>query len=113
MKISKKNALAIWEKMFGNKEYAEDFDGRFMYKNAYGDRNFFVYDNGVKIYCGWNLHHVLPKSCGGMDDAENLICTNIITNELAKDKVTYLIGDSLYQVRKIKGARIYRIVKIK
>ena len=27
MKISKKNALELWEAMFGSSDYAEDFDG--------------------------------------------------------------------------------------
>ena len=88
--------------MFGSSSYAEDFDGGLMYKYAYGDSEYYEYRNGHKVYCGWNIHHILPKACGGSNDISNLICTNIITNEIAGDKVSYWIGDRLYQVKKIK-----------
>lgn len=112
MKISKQNALALWEEEYGNAEYAEDFDGGLMYKYAYGDSNYSIVRNGSRIYCGWNIHHILPKACGGNNSIENLICTNIITNEQAGDKVSYWIEDRLYQVKKIKGTHSYQIQRI-
>ena len=113
MKISKKNALELWEAMFGSSDYAEDFDGGLMYKYAYGDSDYFGYRSGHKVYCGWNIHHILPKACGGSNDISNLLCTNIITNEIAGDKVSYWIDDRLYQVKKIKGTHTYQIVRVK
>lgn len=113
MKSSKKNALELWEAMFGSSDYAEDFDGGLMYKYAYGDSDYFEYRSGHKVYCGWNIHHILPKACGGSNDISNLLCTNIITNEIAGDKVSYWIDDRLYQVKKIKGTHTYQIVRIK
>lgn len=113
MKISKKNALELWEAMFGSSDYAEDFDGGLMYKYAYGDSDYFEYRSGHKVYCGWNIHHILPKACGGSNDISNLLCTNIITNEIASDKVSYWIDDRLYQVKKIKGTHTYQIVRVK
>ena len=112
MKISKKNALELWEAMFGSSDYAEDFDGGLMYKYAYGDSDYFEYRSGHKVYCGWNIHHILPKACGGSNDISNLLCTNIITNEIAGDKVSYWIDDRLYQVQKIKGTHTYQIVRV-
>lgn len=109
MKITRKNAFALWEEEYGNAEFAEDFGGGLMYKYAYGDSNYSIVRNGSRIYCGWNLHHILPKACGGEGSADNLICTNIITNEQAADKVTYWIDDKLYQVKKIKGTHSYQI----
>lgn len=112
MKISKKNAYELWEMMFGSREYAEDFDGGLMYKHAYGNPEYCEYRCGQKVYCGWNIHHILPKACGGSNAIENLTCANIITNELAGDKVSYWIEDRLYQVKKVKGTHTYEIVRV-
>ena len=112
MKISKKEAYELWEATYGSKEYAKDFDGRLMYKHAYGDPNYYEYHDDQKVYCGWNIHHILPRACGGCNTRENLICTNIITNELAADKTSYWIDGHLYQVKKIKGTHEYEIERI-
>ena len=111
MKISKENAYELWESMFGNSEYAKDFDGGLMYKYAYGDSNYYELRGGYKVYCGWNIHHILPKACGGSNSIDNLTCTNIITNEQAGDKVSYWIEDRFYQVKKIKGKHAYQICR--
>ena len=110
MKVTKELAMQIWQNHYGFKEYAYDFDGGLMYKGAYGDSDYFVNDNGDKIYCGWNLHHILPKAKGGKTNIDNLVCTNIITNDEAGDKITYWINGSLYQVKKKKGTSKYQIV---
>lgn len=112
MKINYSTAMQLWENYFDNAMYAEDFHGSLMYRDAYGDNGFIVIDNGRRIYCGWNIHHILPKKFGGNNAIENLICTNIITNELAGNKTTYWIDDCLYQVRKIFESHIYEIVQI-
>ena len=112
MKISKKNAYELWEMMFGNETYAEDFDGGLMYKYAYGNPEYYEYRGGKKVYCGWNIHHILPKACGGTNSIDNLTCTNIITNEQAGDKVSYWIEGRFYQVQKIKGRRAYEVVRM-
>lgn len=113
MKITRNNALLLWEEDYGNQEYVEDFDGGLMYKYAYGQPEYYIIRNGRKIYCGWNIHHILPKACGGDDSKSNLICTNIITNEAAGDKISYWIDDNLYQVRKIKGTHQYQICHVR
>ena len=110
MKVSRDTALRLWEERYGYSGYAEDFDGALMCKAAYGDEHYFVWQGGEKIYCGWNIHHVLPVACGGTDCKDNLICTNIITNEEAADKTTFWIDDTLYQVRKNRRAGRYEIV---
>lgn len=112
MHINRKNALKVWESMFGDNEYAEDFHGNYMCKYGYGDSNYYVFYNGVKVYCGWNLHHILPKACGGTNKISNLICTNIVTNELAEDKTTFKIDDCIYQVKKIYGFNQHEIERI-
>lgn len=54
----------IWNEYFG-KKYATDFHGNYMCRNAYGERDYFEYDSyGNKVYCGWNIHHILPKAVG-------------------------------------------------
>lgn len=112
MKINRSNAIELWEEFYGDREYVEDFHGNLMYKHAYGDDNYYIVEYGERIYCGWNLHHILPKIRGGSNAKSNLICTNIITNECAADKITYWIDDSLYQVRRIFGTHEYEIVEL-
>ena len=67
MKINRKNAMRFWEEEFGDVRFAEDFHGNLMCKDGYGDPDYYVYDTDwsfagqrSKIYCGWNIHHILP-----------------------------------------------------
>lgn len=101
MKICKTNALRLWEENYGNARFAEDFHGNLMCRDGYGDEEFCVNHWGELNYCGWNIHHILPLSCGGTYEKHNLICTNIYTNAEAEDKITYWINDCLYQVQRI------------
>ena len=103
MKINKKNALKLWESYYGNRQYAEDFHGNLMCRAGYGDPNCFVLRMGERIYCGWNIHHILPKAQGGTDAQPNLLCTNIATNEEAGDRITFWIDDCLYQVQRCEN----------
>ncbi len=100
MKINKTNALRLWEERYGNKLFAEDFHGNLMCKDGYGDPDYHVYRWGKTIYCGWNIHHILPVAHGGTNAKHNLICTNIVTNEKAGNRITYRIDNVLYQVQK-------------
>lgn len=112
MKISRSNALRLWERCYGNAKFAEDFHGYLMCKDAYGDDEYFVTDHGIRIYCGWNIHHVLPVALGGKNTVSNLICTNIATNAAAEDKITFWIDDRLYQVKRIRGTHNHEIVEL-
>lgn len=112
MRITRKNVLRLWFQYYGNSEYAEDFDGGLMYRDAYGKKDFFIQEDGRKIYCGWNIHHILPIGHGGTNKKSNLICTNIITNYEAGDRITYWIDESLYQVKRIHGTDRHEIVKL-
>lgn len=112
MKISRKTAMMLWNKYYGNGLYAEDFHGYLMCRDGYGDDNYYIWHNGERIYCGWNIHHIMPVSKGGSHDFGNLICTNIATNESAEDKTTYWIDDCLYQVRRIKYSHKYEILRL-
>ena len=111
MKINKYNALRFWEECY-SKQYAEDFHGNLMCKDGYGNNNFSVNYFGQEIYCGWNIHHILPSACGGTNAKSNLLCTNIATNEEAGDRITFWIGESLYQVKRIYGTRDHEIIRI-
>lgn len=112
MKINRTNAMQLWYECFGDVEFAEDFHGNLMCRSAYGDPDYFVRRHGQDIYCGWNIHHILPKEHGGTNAVENLICTNIVTNESAADKITYWIDDSLYQVQRVFGTNHHQIVQL-
>lgn len=112
MKINKNNALRLWGECYGNKQYAKDFHGNLMYRDAYGNTNSFVNYYGKVIYCGWNIHHILPLTCGGTNAKSNLLCANIATNEAAANKTTFRIDDSLYQVKRIHGTTEHEIIRI-
>ena len=104
MRINKKNALRLWEMCFGDNNFAEDFHRYLMCREGYGDPDYYVCDGKERIYCGWNIHHILPKTCGGTNAISNLICTNIATNDEAADKITFWIDDCLYQVKKTEDS---------
>ena len=60
-----------------------------MCREAYGDPNYYVLDRNAgrfnlpsKIYCGRNIHHILPVAQGGTNARENLLCTNIAAKTL-------------------------------
>ena len=73
MATNKETALKIWDRDYGKQvQEVEDFSGRKIQRGAYDQ-------NGSK-YC-WNIDHVLPKSHGGKNNSENLICTHILTNQ--------------------------------
>ena len=103
MKINKRNARILWYERYGDILIEEDFDGAIMHRDAYGVENAVTYINGEKIYCGWNIHHILPINQEGSNAKENLVCTNIITNKLAGNKTTFYIDNIKYQVKKVKG----------
>ncbi len=112
MAINKNKALKIWESCYGDSLYEEDFHGNLMCKAAYGERDYCVDYCGKILYCGWNIHHILPLAKGGTNCSSNLICTNIITNEEAEDKITFWIENNKYQVRKVYGKKHYEIVSL-
>lgn len=112
MKICKKNALRLWKMCYGEAMYAEDFHGNLMCRNGYGNPNYYIIEDGERIYCGWNLHHILPRAFGGSNAISNLLCTNIATNEAAGDRITFWIDNCLYQVQKCNNVG-YGIVELR
>lgn len=100
LNLAKIDAFKLWEKHYGDARFAEDFHGYLMCRDGYGNPNFFIKEDGEAIYCGWNIHHILPKNCGGTNAISNLTCTNIVTNDEAADKITFWIDDCLYQVQR-------------
>ncbi len=112
MKITKTNALRLWNQHFGNARFAEDFHGNLMCRDAYGDSKYFIVEYNERIYCGWNIHHILPISAGGTNAVSNLVCTNIATNATAEDKITFWIDDCLYQVQRKYGTSEHEIIKL-
>ena len=112
MKICKKNALRLWKMCYGEAMYAEEFHGYLMCRNGYGNSNYYIIEDGEKIYCGWNLHHILPRAFGGSNAISNLLCTNIATNEAAGDRITFWIDGCLYQDQKCNNME-YRIMELR
>lgn len=111
MRINKQNAMQLWEERYGSQAFANDFHGNLMYKYAFGNRDYCINYRGQTIYCGWNLHHILPVAASGTNQKQNLLCTNIATNDAAADKTTFWIDDCLYQVQRMTNGNGYRICK--
>ena len=112
MKINKEMALKLWQERYGYNQFAEDFHGNLMCRDGYGDPDYHTRYYGETVYCGWNIHHILPLKRGGNNCKENLICTNIATNEAAADRITYWIDGCLYQVKKASDKPSYMIVRL-
>ena len=112
MRPSRKVAMDLWNQRYGNRRFAKDFHGNLMFKDAYGDPEFSIVENGERVYCGWNLHHILPSAFGGSNKYANLLCTNIATNEAAGDKITFWIDDDLYQVHRDSESDSHIIVRL-
>ena len=100
MNKTRKIAMKLWEERYGNMKVAKDFHGNYMAYEGYGNPNYEKKIKGKTVKCGWNLHHILPKSKGGTYDKENLACVNILTNRMAADKTTYNMDGHRYQVIK-------------
>ena len=110
MKITKEKAQRLWRERYGCSNFAFDFHGNLMVFEGYGKPEYTCWFNGRIVYCGWNIHHVYPKSKGGSTTEGNLLCTNIFTNRLAADKITFWIDNVKSQVR--KTAEGYGIVRL-
>ena len=67
-----------------------------MYREAFGDCEYYVCRGEQELYFGWNIHHIMAVANGGSDEKCNLLCTNIITNDAAEDKITFWLDDCLY-----------------
>lgn len=52
MKICKKNTLELWEICYGKAVYAEDFHGNLMCRNGCGNPNYYIVENGERIFVG-------------------------------------------------------------
>ena len=50
MKINKKNALKLWERYYGDARFAEDFHGYLMCRDGYGNPDFFIKEDGGRLY---------------------------------------------------------------
>jgi hypothetical protein len=53
----------VWQRCFGNVAGANDCNGLWVNRSAYGDKN---------SPFGWELDHIVPKALGGSDDVSNL-----------------------------------------
>ena len=86
----RKNALKIWEEHYGKSVEATDFTGRKINKSAYDQRN---------SKFGWAVTLVLPRSAGGKETDENLICVHMDTAfEKADEFPFFVANDKKYEI---------------
>ncbi len=62
MIISKTTAQKLWKERYGERTIVKDFNGSYMYYDAYGKRNYSRQIDGKDVFCGWNIHHIKPQS---------------------------------------------------
>lgn len=66
MEVNKDLAMKLWNDIFGNKEWAQDCYGTWMYRDDYGDsektRNNRPNGTGKFYLYGWEIDHIRPKS---------------------------------------------------
>lgn len=90
MQIDRKNALKVWETAFGKVVEAVDFVGRKINKSAY--------DQKSSKY-GWVVAYKLPKTQGGRDNAENLLCLHVETAfEKGEEFPFFVANDIKYKI---------------
>ena len=88
MKICKSNALRLWDAYYGNVRFAEDFHGNLMCRDGYGNANYCVIRWGRTVYCGWNIHHILPIACGGTNEKQNSLVRRFFPKGKSFDNIT-------------------------
>ena len=77
MDITKNNAMQIWERDFGKTDEANDFAGRLIQKNDYGQ---------TESAGGWTISNISPQTQKGTELVQNMICTHILTNSEKGDR---------------------------
>lgn len=103
MEINSKNAMRLWAMQFGDVDDALDYSGRKIKKCAYNDRNSLF---------GWNIDHILPKSQGGKNEENNLICCHIKTNDEKADNFpVFTANGKTFQI--IKKGKLWVIEEVK
>ena len=64
--MDRENALKMWDGIFGNKKWATDCFGTWMYRDDYGDtettRTNRPGGTGKAYSYGWEIDHIRPKS---------------------------------------------------
>ena len=83
----------FWEKEFKDRLETNDFAGRIICKNEYGNRS----NNG------WTIDHILPLSMNGTDTWDNVQITHWKTNEEKSNKNTFEVNGKLFQVKRTKN----------
>lgn len=102
MTICKKTMVKLFKEEFNGK-VGFDFAGRKMICEHYG----------IDCPTGWNADHILPRSKGGSNKPENIAFTNIRTNNMKGNRITWWDDDKKYQVQKKKNTNQHVVVCLK
>lgn len=122
-KITKNDAMELWNTFFGDSEFAFDCFGGLMYKNGWGNKPYNFRDMRTgKIYkLNWTVDHIRPKS--GFKDPDdafflgNYEPMNRTNNEAKSYKLPHFIingiqykivkdGHGGYGIKDANGSRI-------
>ena len=102
MSLTDNQLKALWIKRNGNKAWAKDCYGAWIYFYDRGrDCSPRVNPDGVKEPCGWEIDHIYPEAKGGRDDESNLEIVYGGFNGMKSDELNYkLTGDTVFKVMK-------------
>lgn len=103
MKVDKDTALMLWEYVYGNKTWATDCFGTYIYRDDYGDlktKRIRPNGTGQSYNYGWSVDHIMPDAQGGKDHLNNYEPMHQSNNSTKSDSLNFKINDVNYQVVK-------------
>lgn len=77
--MTKTEALKIWNREFGDTDYAHDFTGRKIKRD----------DFEVMNQVGWRVEYIMPLSLGGLQNADNEVIVHHVTAYEKGDNYPY------------------------
>ena len=106
MTINREVAMKLWRDIFGDKLWAQDCFGTWMYRDDYGNhektRNNRPGGNGKTYYYGWDVDHIMPRSNfkneSDADFFNNLEPLHFLNNQKKADKTSFEINGLNYSV---------------
>lgn len=91
--MDKSQALQLWTQYYGDNLVAYDYASQMMRRDDFEDE---------KSKYSWTIDYIKPQSLGGLNISSNLIPCNVVTKNVRQNKMSFKIGNGLFEVRKSK-----------
>lgn len=96
-------SIEIWKRYFGEAQVAYDYAAQPMKLEDFENEN---------SNYGWTIDLIKPLSNGGMITDDNLIPCSMLTKNIRGDKMSFKIGNGIFEVRKGKKFRTFAIYDV-